>query len=117
MKPVFLALAVLIAAPAAFADMDACAALKATFAPKESEIAALTEKRDDMALVLEAKGEAWDDAEVTRRFSTRHARTAELLKADYETVERALVNAEIGLQATVRQYNMDVSQYNGVCTK
>ncbi len=115
MKSLVLVIALFAAAPVAFADMAACNAMKATFKPKEAEIAKLTEKRDDIALVVEAKGEAWDDAQITRLFSTRHARTADLLKADYETVERELVNAEIGLSATVRQYNMDVAQYNAAC--
>ncbi len=116
MKSLVLSLIFIASAPEALADARACAGMKATFAPKEAEISAMTQKRDATAEMLEAKGEMWDDAEVLRLFSGDHAKAATLAQTDYETLERDLVRAEMGLHAALRQYNLDVTQYNGLCT-
>lgn len=116
-----LAALIVTAAPLASAqalsakDMKRCQAMAATFAPKQAEIKKLTEKRDGLAEIVEAKGEVWDDAETLRLASAGHADTADAAKAEYTDAKTELQNTEIALQSLVKQFNLDVADFNQTC--
>ncbi len=119
-----LALALFIAfAPAAAAqateqaDLAACQAMEAAFAPRKAEIDALQATRDAAAAAAETHGAAWEEFEVHRNVSARHAEAANREKAAYDEARKALARAEMALQASLRQYNADAAVFNARCTK
>lgn len=99
------------------ADMQACKALAATLPPKQAEIAELTASRDEAATLVEATGDAWEDAEIHRLASGAHAATADQAKSSYDDARKLLARREMALQATLRQYNDDVAMFNQRCAK
>lgn len=113
----------LLGAPVAMAhangtsEFKACKALAATLAPKQADITELTASRDETAIIVEASGEAWEDAEILRNASAAHAAKADQTKSAYEDAKKQLARKEMALQATVRQYNDDVSAFNNQCAK
>lgn len=121
-RPALLA-ALMVAGPVAAAeangasDMQACKAMAATLAPKQTEIAELTALRDAAAETVEATGEAWEDIEIHRRASAGHAAAADTAKTAYDEAKKRLARDELALQASVRQYNDDVAAFNSRCTK
>lgn len=121
-RPALLALILLGAHPATAdangtSHLKACKALAATLAPKQADIAKMTSTRDETAATVEASGEAWEDAEIHRHASAGHATKADQTKAAYEDAKNQLARQELALQATVRQYNDDISAFNSQCAK
>ena len=121
-RPLLL-VALMVAGPVAAAqangasDMQACKAMAATLTPKQAEIAELTALRDEAADSVETTGEAWEDIEIHRRASAGHAAAADTAKAAYDEAKKRLARQELALQASVRQYNDDVTAFNSRCTK
>lgn len=111
----------LMPAQAAFADaltpqdIKRCRAMAATLAPKSAEIKELTTRRDDLAILVEDKGDVWENAESLRLLSAEHARTADETKADYQASRQEFMRTEHALQAKLQQFNQDVSAYNASC--
>ena len=97
------------------ADVQRCKAMAATMAPKKAEIEALQVKRDKMAESVEAKGEAWEDAEIHRLASASHAEKADQNKSAYRAAKKELMGTEQALQALARQFNQDIASYNQSC--
>jgi hypothetical protein len=97
---------VLVASPA-FAQVGqedpACAAMRATFAPKQAEIATLREKQAALARRMEA-------------FRNRDADTLKQTEGpDYEGTERELARTDRGLQAAITQMQQDKAGYQMLC--
>lgn len=122
MSRLILAAIFALAAPVASADaassakeLARCQAMSATFKPKQKEIAKLKDARDEQAEIVETKGEAWDDVEVMRNASRKHAKTADAAKADYEAAKADLLRMELGLQEAVTALNADFEAYNQTC--
>ncbi len=114
----FLALA--SAAPAAAngkVDVAACKAMQGTLAPRQAEIAELTEKRAASVVQTEDLGVAWEDAETHRLVSPSFAKAADELKASFEQAKGQLARDELALQSAVSAFNADVDAYNTRCTK
>lgn len=97
------------------ADAARCKAMAGTLAPKKAEIQEMQTERDAMAVTVEVKGEAWEDAEAVRLFSAAHAEAADVAKAEYDALRKQLANKEMALQAQVGQFNQDISAYNQSC--
>jgi hypothetical protein len=97
-------------------DLKACKAMQATLAPREAEIAELTGKRDASALLAEETGERWEDTEIHRLVSAAHAADADRERAAYNAARQQLARDELALQSTVKQFNTDVSAFNGQCS-
>lgn len=113
-------LALVIAGPAAAngkVDVAACKAMQATLAPRQAEIAELTEKRAASATHAEDTGAAWEDAEIHRMVSPAFAKTADELKVSYEEAKGQLARDELALQSAVSAFNADVAAFNTRCTK
>lgn len=111
--------AVVLAAPAQAngkTDVAACKAMQATLVPRQTEITGLTERRDASAIAVEAAGEAWEDVEIHRLISDAHAAAADSAKAAYTSARQQLARDEMALQATVKQFNTDVSVFNARCS-
>ncbi|MEZ6000808.1 hypothetical protein [Hyphomonas sp.] len=111
-----------LAAPVAAADaavsakeLARCQAMSATFKPKQEEVVKLKVARDAQAEIVETKGEAWDDVEVMRNASKKHAKAADVAKADYEAAKADLLRMELGLQEAVTSLNADYEAYNQTC--
>ncbi|WP_155838157.1 hypothetical protein [Hyphomonas beringensis] len=98
------------------ADIKRCKAMQATLAPKAAEIEEMKAKRDELAVVVETRGEAWEDAETLRLASAGHAAKADEAKQAYEAGKKQLMQSEQALQATVRQLNQDIAAYNQTCS-
>jgi hypothetical protein len=81
----------------------ACAAMQATFAPKEAELAVLKDKRDAAAKRPAARGAATEITTVSDGI------------VDFESAERDLVRREHGHQAAARQLHSDRLQYAAAC--
>ena len=96
-------------------DMRRCQAMAATMAPKQADIQKHQEKRASLLEIVEAKGEAWDNAEAMRLFSEDEAAAADAAKEAYEQSKFELHNVERALQAKVAQFNQDVASYNQTC--
>jgi SMC interacting uncharacterized protein involved in chromosome segregation len=122
MNRLMIAVIFALAAPVAAADaassakeLARCQAMSATFKPKQEEIVKLKDARDAQAEVVETKGEVWDDVEVMRNASKKHAKTADAAKADFETAKADLLRMELGLQEAVKALNADFEAYNQTC--
>ncbi len=114
----FLALAPVAGADAASArDMARCKAMQATMVPKQREIDEAKARRDDLAAIAEADGDAWENAEAVRNFSKSHAAEADAAKAAFTASRKALADSELGLQFMVQGFNEDVSAFNQSCAK
>lgn len=96
-------------------DLAACKAMRATFAPRQAEIAGLTEQREASALRVDDAGTGWEDAETHRLVSAAHAASADLELAAFEAARKQLAREELALQSAVTQFNADVSAYNIRC--
>mgnify|MGYP004044021277 CR=1 FL=1 len=96
-------------------DIKRCKAMAATLAPKKAEIAELKAKRDELAVVVEDKGDTWENAEALRLLSSGHAQSADAAKADYQATRQELARADQALQALLHQFNQDISAYNNSC--
>lgn len=102
------------AAPSAFA-YESCT--KQAAAIQSARRAALELKADRNALVpeLEAAGDAWEDAQTVRNFSSDHASRADRARAEYEASKSRLRSIEAELQEAVASVNARVSAYNSHC--
>ncbi len=103
------------AAANASADTGACKAMQAALVPRQEELAELTKQRDASAVLVEESGLAWEDVEIHRLVSARHAADADREKAVYEAARQKLARDEMALQSTLKQYNTDVAVFNGRC--
>lgn len=113
----FLAAAITGMAPAyASSGTSACKALQAALVPRQAELTELTEVRDASAARVEEAGQAWEDVEIHRLVSDRHAAEADQTKAVYEDARQKLARDEMALQSTLKQFNTDVAVFNGRCT-
>jgi len=98
-------------------DVRACKAMAAAMGPRQAEITKLTASRDEAAEAVETTGEAWEDSEIHRRASSGHAATADMAKAAYDDATKRLAREEMALQATVAEFNKDVSVFNSRCAR
>lgn len=115
-----LAIATALAMPAAALsaqDVQRCNAMAATLTPKKAELESLTAKRDALAVEVETLGDAWEEAEAMRNFSSDGAAKADVSKSDYDRAKAQLMRLEQGLQASARQFNIDISDYNRACAE
>ena len=96
-------------------QVERCRAMKSTLAPKQAEIEAATVTRDELAAKAEALGEQYEDAQVMRLASSSSADAADSAKAEFDAARRAFAQAEYALQASARQFNQDVADYNRSC--
>lgn len=95
----------------------ACKAMQATLVPRQADIDVLHAQRDASAEAVELAGQAWEDAEIHRLVSARHAEAADREKLAYEDARKQLARDEMALQSTLKQYNADVAMFNARCTK
>lgn len=117
---VFGCLVLAVAGPAAAngkVDVAACKAMQATLAPRQAEIAELTEKRAASVIQAEDLSVAWEDAEIHRLVSQSFAKAADELKASFEQAKGQLARDELALQSAVSAFNANVDAYNMRCTK
>lgn len=96
-------------------EIRQCEVMAATFEARTAKIEEARAARDLLAEQVEAAGAAWEDVEVHRNISARHAASADRAKADWEAAKAELARAEMALQADVRQLNGDMAQYNAKC--
>ena len=96
-------------------ELQRCNAMAATLAPKKAEIESFQTKRDELATLVEVKGETWEEAEVHRLASEGHARKADIAQRDYHASKQDLAKSEQVLQSLVRQLNQDIASYNQAC--
>lgn len=120
MKPVIYSLSaltaiVLFAAPQASAQ--SCAQQAADLQNRQVEAQALADTRLTLVDQVEEAGDAWENAEAMRHFSSENANEADATKIKYETLKADLIDKEISLQALVAALNEDVAVYNAACTK
>jgi hypothetical protein len=109
-----------IAGPAAAngkVDVAACKAMQAALVPRQAEIAKLTENRAAAATEAEDTGLAWEDAEIHRLVSPAFAKTADDLKASYESAKEQLARDDLALQSAAAAFNSDVATFNTRCVK
>ncbi len=97
-------------------DAEACRAMQATIAPRQAEIAKLTELRAASAIRAEDAGVNWEDSEIHRLVSAEHAAMADRKLAAYEAAKQQFAKDEMALQSTVRSFNADVSIFNARCS-
>lgn len=97
-------------------DIQACKAMQATIAPREAEIAELTDKREASAALAEDAGVRWEDAEIHRLVSAAHAAMADRERAAYDAARQQFARDELALQSAVKQFNTDVSIFNARCS-
>lgn len=103
-------------APAlASTDAAACKAMQAALVPRQEDLAELSATRDASALRVEETGLAWEDLEIHRLISERHAAEADRQNAIYEAARQKLARDEMALQSSLKQFNADVAVYNGRC--
>ncbi|MCA8901256.1 MAG: hypothetical protein KDA53_08390 [Hyphomonas sp.] len=122
MNRILIAVIFALAAPVAAADAASardiarCKAMSASFGPKQEEVAKLKEARDTQVETVEATGDAWENAEALRNFSTAHAADADAAKLAYTDAKAELSRLELGLQARVAELNADIDAFNQSCT-
>ncbi len=97
-------------------DAEACRAMQATIAPRQAEIAKLTEQRAASAIAAEDAGVNWEDAEIHRLVSPALAATADRERAAYDTAKQQFARDELALQNAVRSFNADVATFNARCS-
>lgn len=95
----------------------ACKAMQASLVPRQADIDVLHARRDASAEAVELAGQAWEDAEIHRLVSARHAEAADREKLAYEEARKQLARDELALQSTLKQFNTDVAAFNARCTK
>lgn len=95
----------------------ACTAMQASLKPRQQEIETLQQRRDTSAGFVETAGMRWDDLEVHRLVSARHAEVADREKLAYEEARKQLASDELALQSALKQYNFDIAAFNARCTK
>lgn len=93
----------------------ACRALAATLPAKQEEITRLVDIRDEAAIDVEARGEAWEDAEILRRASRGHASAADTAREAYDAARERLAAHETALQDALTVYNDEVASFNRSC--
>ena len=97
------------------AEVRQCQAMAATFEAKTGAVEAAKAKRDALAEAAEIAGEAWEDTEIHRNISARHAASADAAKKAWDTAKAEFARSEMALQALVRQLNSDMAQFNTKC--
>ncbi len=111
--------AAVLAAPHASAHSAStraeCQAQAKTIKAEQSKLKTLTAKRDEMLEEVEAAGETWEAAEVTRLFGDEEAAKADAAKQDYEALKAELRETEKTLQTRAADMNADVAAYNKQC--
>jgi hypothetical protein len=98
------------------ADPAACAAMQATLAPREADVAELTEARNAAFARAEATKKVWQDVEVHRSISERYAAVADRDKAAYESAREALAREDMALQSVLQQFDTDRAVFNARCS-
>ncbi len=119
-RPFLLAFLVfgLVAMPAAALKPSAagtCRTMAGELAHAQEKIVGLKADRDALAQDAETAGAAWEDSEVHRLISDRHAARANTDQAAFEAAKSALAEAEAQLQANVSSYNQSAADYNARC--
>jgi sensor domain CHASE-containing protein len=100
---------------ASASDAEFCELLRGVMAPQHAELEQLEAERDAAAETVEALGEAWEESEIHRRVSTRHAAAADRDKAAYDDARQGLARKELALAAALRDYNRQVATFNARC--
>ncbi|MEL6724588.1 MAG: hypothetical protein AAGH90_06740 [Pseudomonadota bacterium] len=118
MKPMISSLSALVAlfvVAAPMAHAQSCAAKAASLLERQTEAKALADARLDLVDAVEAAGDAWENAEAMRHFSSKDANEADATKIKYETLKADLMDKEVSLQALVMTLNEEVAAYNATC--
>lgn len=92
-----------------------CQAMAQSIEAKTAQINKATAERAALAEVAEAKGEAWEEAEVHRLVSPDHARAADAAKADYDAAKQAFARADMALKGQARMHEQNVAAFNAQC--
>ncbi len=100
---------------ASASDSEFCQMLRGVMTPQRAELEQLETERDAAAETVESLGESWEDSEVHRNVSARHAAAADRDKAAYDEARQALARKELALAAALRDYNRQVETFNARC--
>ncbi len=118
----FLVLAALAAVPAlpasalTSAEIKACKAMGASIQARHADLQEQGEARLTLAEAVETAGAIWEDAEVHRLASKKHAADADAKKAAYEEKKAVFTRKEMAYQADAATLNHDVEAYNAKCS-
>ncbi|MEL6661547.1 MAG: hypothetical protein AAFR33_00995 [Pseudomonadota bacterium] len=96
-------------------EVRQCNAMAATFEAKEAEINRLKAAQAALAAEAEILGEEWELLEEQRRFSARHAASADEAKAAFETARDAANRAGMDLNSKVQMFQADAAAFNAKC--
>ena len=120
MKPMISSLSALAAMfvfVAPMASAQSCAQQAATLQERQTEAQSLADARLELVDAVEEAGDAWENAEAMRHFSTKDAHEADATKIKYETLKADLLQKEVSLQALVMSLNEEVAAYNAACVE
>jgi hypothetical protein len=98
------------------ADRAACEAMQATLAPREAEIAEMTEARNASAERVATAAKAWESVEAHRSISSRYAAVADRDKAALEAAREQLARDELALQSVAGQFEGDMAAFDARCS-
>lgn len=120
MKPMISSLSALaaiffIAAP--IASAQSCSQQATQLQERQVEAQALAEARLELVDEVEDAGDAWENAEAMRNFSSENAEAADATKTTYESLKADLMQKEVSLQDLVGSLNEQVAAYNAACVK
>ncbi|MEM1087586.1 MAG: hypothetical protein AAGH90_07645 [Pseudomonadota bacterium] len=97
------------------AEVRQCNALGKSLKARQADAKAKAEARETLLVQVEAAGDAWEEAEGLRNFSTDYALKADTTKAAYEELKTDLLLKERSLQSLVARLNEDVALFNSQC--
>ena len=97
------------------ADIRACNGMAKSAKNQKAEVEQLKTARDALAQAAEEAGARWEDAEIHRNASARHAAAADAAKAEWDAAREAVRTSEAELQARVSELNATAAQYNARC--
>lgn len=96
-------------------DVKRCNAMAASFAAKKAEITKEKTALDEQVVLVEALGEAWEEAETHKLASAGHAKAAEAAKAEWQSQKSDVLKTQMSLQSKVQMLNNDVAAFNTSC--
>lgn len=82
---------------------------------RQAEATALKVERDELLVLVEDAGDAWEEAAATRGWTAEQTATANETKAEYEALKDELYTLEADLQSKVASLNEGVAAYNKSC--
>lgn len=111
------ALAAILFVAAPMATAQTCSQQASQLQERQVEAQTLAEARLALVEEVEDAGDAWENAEAMRNFSSENAEQADATKAEYETLKADLMQKEVSLQALVGSLNEQVAAYNAACVE